>query len=69
MISLWMAAQAMWLATAYQLEFLAQPVHMPLWMASIGLLVISTWVLGELIEGWEPLRLVKDGEQRLGKVD
>jgi phosphatidylinositol glycan class M len=54
MVGAWIAAQAIWLGTAYQLEFMAREVYLLLWAAGIALLGVSTWVLGEVIEGWSP---------------
>ncbi len=54
MIALWIAGQAVWLGTAYRLEFLAEEVYLTLWAAGIGLFAISVWVLGEVIEGFDP---------------
>jgi phosphatidylinositol glycan class M len=48
----WVVAQGAWLGTAFQLEFMAREVYLPLWAAGLGLLGTSTWVLGEIIEGW-----------------
>jgi len=54
MIALWVAAQAVWLGTAYQLEFQAKEVYLALWFAGISLFGVSVWVLGEIIEGFVP---------------
>ena len=49
----WIGAQALWLGIAYQLEFRAREVFLPLWAAGIVLFAVSVWVLGEVIEGWD----------------
>lgn len=44
--------QAVWLAIAYRLEFLAQSVFLPLWVASLVFLAGNTWCLGVLLDGY-----------------
>ncbi|TIB74558.1 hypothetical protein E3Q10_00998 [Wallemia mellicola] len=46
---LWISAQAVWLSIAYKLEFLGQPVFIPLWIASLFWFIINVYVLGSLI--------------------
>ncbi|WVQ98817.1 hypothetical protein IAU59_005948 [Kwoniella sp. CBS 9459] len=48
----WVAAQAIWLGTAYQLELMGQDVFWGLWVAGLGLFGVSIWVLGELIDAF-----------------
>ena len=54
MVSMWVAAQAVWLGTAYRLEFLAEEVYLSLWAAGMGLLGVSLWILGEMIRSSKP---------------
>jgi len=63
MILSWVVAQGIWLGMAYQLELMARDVYLGVWMAGIGLLGVSTWVLGEVLEGWD-LR-----DRKRGKVE
>ncbi|KAK4686423.1 GPI mannosyltransferase 1 subunit M, partial [Tremellales sp. Uapishka_1] len=52
MVGLWIAGQAIWLGTAYQLEFLAKDVYLVLWASGMLLFAISVWIVGELLDGW-----------------
>ena len=54
LVGAWIAGQALWLGTAYQLEFMGRSVHLGLWAAGCVLLVISSWVLGEVIASYDP---------------
>ena len=65
MVGAWIVAQAIWLGIAYQLEFLAREVYLPLWLAAIGLFAVSVYVLGEVIEGFDlQPRLTTAGKDR-----
>jgi phosphatidylinositol glycan class M len=68
MIAAWVAGQAAWLGTAYQLEFLGASVHRTLWMAGLALMVISTWIIGEIIDAYRPRATLKDTSGVGGKV-
>ncbi len=57
LVGLWVGAQAVWLGAAYQLEFVAKEVYLCLWVAGIQLFGFSIWVLGEIIEGFDPVSL------------
>lgn len=50
-LAAWVGAQALWLATAYKLEFLGQPVYLPLWGAGLLLFAVSVAGLGALLDG------------------
>ncbi|KAL7424119.1 GPI mannosyltransferase 1 [Cryptotrichosporon argae] len=50
-LGLWVGGQALWLATAYRLEFLGEAVYVPLWAAGIVLFGVSVWGLGEVMDG------------------
>ncbi|TXT07267.1 hypothetical protein VHUM_03437 [Vanrija humicola] len=50
-LAAWVGAQALWLATAYRLEFLGEPVYLPLWAAGLLLFVVSIGGLGALLDG------------------
>ncbi len=45
--------QAIWLSTAYKLEFRGEPVYFPLWVASIGFLLVNGWILVEILAAYE----------------
>ena len=55
MLVMWIAGQAIWLATAYQLEYRAKEVFLTLWAAGV--------LLFGVIEGFDP------GIRRKTKVD
>jgi len=46
----WIGEQALWLSTAYRLEFLAQPTYLPLWAAGLLLFLGSVFGLGVLLD-------------------
>ncbi|KAL1406822.1 GPI mannosyltransferase 1 [Vanrija albida] len=50
-LAAWVGAQALWLATAYRLEFLGEPVYLPLWAAGLLLFAVSIAGLGALLDG------------------
>ncbi|ODN98437.1 phosphatidylinositol glycan, class M [Cryptococcus wingfieldii CBS 7118] len=52
LVSAWVLAQAVWLASAYMLELQAQSVYLTVWAAGLGVFGASVWVLGELVESW-----------------
>ena len=52
LVGLWVTAQALWLLTAFRLEFLGEAVHLGLWMAGLGLLMTSTWIVGQLLDSF-----------------
>ncbi|KAJ9099304.1 hypothetical protein QFC21_004185 [Naganishia friedmannii] len=43
---------ALWLSTAYRLEFLAQNVFLTLWTASLAFLAANTWCIGVLLDSY-----------------
>ncbi|KZV86935.1 hypothetical protein EXIGLDRAFT_680471 [Exidia glandulosa HHB12029] len=57
----WVAAQALWLGIAYQLEFERQQVFFPLWCASIAFLVANSWVLVRIMQAYGRARLREAG--------
>lgn len=57
LLAVWIAGQALWLGTAFQLELMAKSVHLWLWVAGLGLFAGSVWVLGEIIDAWIPTKL------------
>lgn len=50
-LAAWIGAQALWLSTAYRLEFLAEAVYLPLWGAGLVLFGVSVVGLGVLLDG------------------
>ncbi|TIA89113.1 hypothetical protein E3P99_02215 [Wallemia hederae] len=46
---LWVVAQGIWLALAYRLEFLGQPLFIPLWIASLVWFSSNAYILATLI--------------------
>lgn len=48
----WAGAQGLWLAKAYELEFLGKNVFFELWMRGLVYVVLNAWVLGEVINGY-----------------
>jgi phosphatidylinositol glycan class M len=51
-VAVWVGTQALWLAEAYKLEFLGEPVFFNLWLRSLVYVVGHTWVLGKIMEGY-----------------
>ncbi|CAE6434074.1 unnamed protein product [Rhizoctonia solani] len=51
---IWIAAQAIWLFTAYRLELLGHSVYIWVWAASVVFLMSNAFVLGELINVYDP---------------
>ncbi|KAI8071330.1 PIG-M-domain-containing protein [Gongronella butleri] len=49
LILFWVVGQALWLQSAYQLEFLGQNTFFSLWMASIVFFIINGWIAVSLI--------------------
>lgn len=39
---------------AYRLEFLGESVFLDVWGAGLGLFGVSVWVLGELMDSYQP---------------
>ncbi|KAK8869711.1 hypothetical protein IAR55_000279 [Kwoniella newhampshirensis] len=68
LVLVWIAGQAIWLGTAYQLELRGKDVYLNVWMAGLALFGVGVWVVGEIIEGWEG-GSVKPRERRRVKVD
>jgi phosphatidylinositol glycan class M len=50
-LAVWVGGQALWLSTAYRLEFLAEGVYLPLWGAGVALFAVSVVGLGVLLDG------------------
>ncbi|EGN93290.1 glycosyltransferase family 50 protein [Serpula lacrymans var. lacrymans S7.3] len=48
----WAAVQALWLAEAYKLEFLGEPVFRAVWLRSLLYVIGHAWVLGEVMKGY-----------------
>ncbi|TIB13666.1 hypothetical protein E3P92_02213 [Wallemia ichthyophaga] len=46
---LWLTSQAVWLSIAYRLEFLGQPLFIPLWIASLFWFASNAYILATLI--------------------
>ncbi|KAF9246169.1 glycosyltransferase family 50 protein [Melanogaster broomeanus] len=53
-----LAPRALWLAEAYKLEFLGEPVFFNLWLRSLVYVVGHTWVLGKIMEGYAASTIV-----------
>ncbi|KAF8506173.1 GPI mannosyltransferase 1 [Hysterangium stoloniferum] len=51
MVAIWVGSQAIWLSTAYRLEFLGEQVYLPLWLASMVFLAGNSWVLVKMLSG------------------
>lgn len=51
-LALWIGSQALWLGEAYQLEFLGGEVFRGVWARGLVYVGSQTWVLGQLIEGY-----------------
>lgn len=51
-LALWIGSQALWLGEAYQLEFLGGEVFRGVWARGLVYVGSHTWVLGQLIEGY-----------------
>jgi len=49
LLSLWVGAQALWLAIAYRLEFLGEAVYAHLWGAGVVFLALNSFVISELV--------------------
>ena len=54
MICAWVGAQALWLKTAYDLEFLGKNVFFELWICSLVFFFVNCWIIGEIIRGFSP---------------
>ncbi|ORX39963.1 PIG-M-domain-containing protein [Kockovaella imperatae] len=52
LLSAWVGGQALWLSTAYRLEFLAQSVHLQLWASGLVFFMINVWIIGSLVDSW-----------------
>ncbi|OCF41456.1 phosphatidylinositol glycan, class M [Kwoniella heveanensis CBS 569] len=52
LVGSWVIAQAVWLATAYQLELMGRSVYLAVWAGGLSLFGVSIWVLGELIDAF-----------------
>ncbi|RPD66381.1 glycosyltransferase family 50 protein [Lentinus tigrinus ALCF2SS1-6] len=50
--AVWVGTQALWLAEAYKLEFLAQNVFFGLWMRSLSYVVGNCWVLAGIMDAY-----------------
>jgi len=50
LLALWIVGQALWLSTAYQLEFEGKPVFLELWGASNVFFAINVYLLWKLLE-------------------
>ena len=57
LVTLWIAAQACWLAQAYRLEFLGQDTFLALWICSVGLLAVHAFCIQRCLGGWRAWRL------------
>ncbi|OWZ79846.1 phosphatidylinositol glycan, class M [Cryptococcus neoformans Bt85] len=55
----WILAQAVWLGSAYMLELRAQSVYIVVWAAGLLVFGVSIYLLGNIIDGWEPARTSK----------
>jgi GPI mannosyltransferase 1 subunit M len=51
---LWISTQALWLSTAYKLEFLGEEVFFSIWIAGLVYVFGHVWVLGCVINAYEP---------------
>ncbi|KAF9053012.1 GPI mannosyltransferase 1 [Panaeolus papilionaceus] len=52
----WVATQALWLAEAYQLEFLGNDVFVGLWFRGLVYVVGNCWVLSGIMEAYDSSR-------------
>ncbi|WVN86765.1 uncharacterized protein L203_101937 [Cryptococcus depauperatus CBS 7841] len=59
-VGAWVAAQGLWLGSAYMLELKAQSVYVIVWAAGLVVFGVSIWVLGEVIESWIPAYETKE---------
>jgi phosphatidylinositol glycan class M len=49
LLLVWLGAQAVWLQSAYQLEFLAQQAFFRVWVASVLFFLANAWILTKLV--------------------
>lgn len=49
LVAVWLAAQALWLQSAYQLEFLGRQVFVRVWAASVAFFAANAWILVRLV--------------------
>lgn len=56
LIALWAGAQAVWLALAYRLEFMAQNTLVYLWLSSLGLLCVHVICVQRCLRAWQRWR-------------
>ncbi|TDL24844.1 hypothetical protein BD410DRAFT_785563 [Rickenella mellea] len=52
LIAVWIGTQAMWLRTAYELEFLGKNVYHDLWVRSIVFMLANCWIISEIMDGF-----------------
>lgn len=52
LLAAWVVSQAQWLAIAFQLEFRAANVFLPLWSASLVFLATNTIIIASVIESY-----------------
>lgn len=57
LLLVWVGTQALWLAEAYNLEFLGKDVFRGLWMRSLVYMGGGAWVLGGIMNGYTPMGL------------
>ncbi|PPQ63270.1 hypothetical protein CVT24_006795 [Panaeolus cyanescens] len=50
---IWIATQALWLAEAYQLEFLGKNVFVGLWIRGLVYVIGNCWVLAGIMRGYD----------------
>ncbi|AAW41613.1 conserved hypothetical protein [Cryptococcus deneoformans JEC21] len=55
----WILAQGVWLGSAYLLELRAQSVYIFVWAAGLLVFGVSIYLLGNVVDGWEPARTSK----------
>jgi phosphatidylinositol glycan class M len=49
-LTLWIAAQVLWLQQGFQLEFLGKSTFVPgLWFAGLGFFAVNCWILGIVV--------------------
>lgn len=64
-LTAWILGQALWLSQAFRLEIRGDPVYVEVWLASVAFLLANAWVLGCLVDAYDPKPILSlDAKQR-----